>query len=104
MLLLAATAAVLPAAHAWTDCATGSTVFKVSDVTLDPQPVKPGDTAQFVIKAESSEPVVLQGVCFAAGKVVWGRWVQVWLIRERFEQLCEVTESAPDGFGELWTR
>ena len=53
----AATAAVGATVTAtdWKDCATPGLppAFKVSDVSLEPQPVKPGDTAQFVITAES---------------------------------------------------
>jgi hypothetical protein len=46
-------ATVAPAAATWTSCATGATVFKVADVTLVPSPVKPGDVANFTIKADA---------------------------------------------------
>ncbi len=40
----------------WKQCGEGS--FSVNDVTLTPQQVKPGDTAEFKITADSGE---LQG-------------------------------------------
>ncbi|KAL4444205.1 hypothetical protein ABPG75_011942 [Micractinium tetrahymenae] len=55
--LLLLLAAVGAASATWTDCASGPSTFKVSSVTLEPSPVKPGDTAQFSIKAESGKDV-----------------------------------------------
>ena len=40
-------------AAAWSDCSSGPTLFKVKDVTLTPEPVHPGDTAHFLISADS---------------------------------------------------
>jgi hypothetical protein len=54
-----ALAVPLPAAATWTDCSTTPVLFKVSDVTLVPDPVKPGDTANFTIKADAGQ--VLHG-------------------------------------------
>ena len=40
-------------AEAWSDCSSGPTLFKVEDVALTPEPVHPGDTAHFLITADS---------------------------------------------------
>ncbi|PRW51093.1 phosphatidylglycerol phosphatidylinositol transfer [Chlorella sorokiniana] len=73
VLLLLVVAAV--GTHAeWKDCSTGPTVFKVSDVTLDPNPVKPGDLAKFVIQAESSKELrggSVQMIVHYAGMPIW---------------------------------
>lgn len=50
-------ALAVPGAAAWTDCSIGPSIFKVSDVTLDPSPVQPGDTANFLITAHSGQDV-----------------------------------------------
>ena len=47
LLLLAAAGGVRAE---WNDCSSGATIFNVSDVTLDPSPVRPGDVARFLIK------------------------------------------------------
>ncbi|KAL4855366.1 Phosphatidylglycerol/phosphatidylinositol transfer protein [Chlorella vulgaris] len=73
MLLLAAATAV-PAAAEWSNCATGSPVFSVSDVTLVPSPVKPGDTANFTIVAKSAKAVgtgQVQMIVKYAGVPIW---------------------------------
>lgn len=72
--LLLLLAAVGAANAAWTDCSSGHSAFKVSSVTLEPSPVKPGDTAQFSIKAESGKDVAggsVQMIVHYVGMPIW---------------------------------
>lgn len=72
LLLLLAAAGMARAA--WTDCASGPTTFKVGSASLEPSPVKPGDTAQFLIKAESGADVAagtVQMIVHYAGMPIW---------------------------------
>lgn len=83
-LLLAAVA--LPGAAAWTDCSTGPTVFKVSEVELVPTVVKPGDVANFTITAEAAKEVrmgVVQMIVHYAGMPVW----------TQLDNLCDKTAA-----------
>ncbi|KAL4441452.1 hypothetical protein ABPG77_001956 [Micractinium sp. CCAP 211/92] len=82
LLLLAAAGA---GSAAWTDCASGPSTFKVSTVSLEPSPVKPGDTAQFSIKAESGKDVAggsVQMIVHYAGMPIW----------TQTDDLCEKAE------------
>lgn len=67
LLLAAALAALAAPAAAWDDCAAAGALFKVGDVSLSPQPVHPGDIAEFVISAASSELKQLAAAATGAG-------------------------------------
>lgn len=80
--LLLLLAAVGAANAAWTDCSSGHSAFKVSSVTLEPSPVKPGDTAQFSIKAESGEAQCAQQAVPPAARTAHRHkqgWVASWM-------------------------